>query len=315
MKIGDYIPGFVIVLAIAFFSYFISTLNASFDPLVVSIIVGMLTGNLIGEKEYFGKGSEGAIKIFLPVGIALYGTQLVFDELKFGLIFSIFLVFICLFGLTLIVSRVLNIDRKIAVLLASGLSICGASAIAVISPLVGAKKEDTSISIISVMMLGLVGMIFYPMLYEFFSLTRDEYNFFTGTTLPMLGQVKVAAGSVCPECLNVAMKIKLVRISFLLFVVSVAVFLSGKEEKKIKIPWFIVGFILFAFLGNFTKLLAHVLEYFKASSAFFLSAALAAIGFSVDFDSIVEKGVTPLAALFISWGVVILLIYIIKNLF
>ena len=315
MKIKDYIPGLVIVLVIAVISYYISTLHASFDALVISIIIGMFFGNVLGDKEYFKNGIEAAIKIFLPLGIAFYGTQLSLKELNWGQILTIFLIFLALFGATLFVSRIFNLERKISILLASGLAVCGASAIAVISPLIGAKREDTSISLISVMMLGLTGMIFYPILYELLSLTKNEFAFFTGTTLPMLGQVRVAAGSVSPECVDAAIKIKLIRISFLFFLVTTAIFISGKEEKKVKVPWFIIVFIFFALFGNFTKLLLPLSDYFRNMSGFFLTTALAAIGFSVDLDAIIEKGISPLATIFISWTVVIMIIYIVKSLF
>jgi uncharacterized integral membrane protein (TIGR00698 family) len=315
MKIGDHIPGFGVVLVIAALSYLLSTFHASFDALVLSIIVGMLCGNMIGDREYFAKGVESALKIFLPLGIALYGSQLVLGELRWGQLLSIVLVFSALFGFTLLISSVFSIDRKVAVLLASGLAVCGAAAIAVISPLIGARREDTSISVISVMMLGLTGMIFYPILNDLLLLTRDEFNFLAGTTLPMLGQVKVAALNVCPECLSAAVKIKLIRISFLFFLVTISICFSGEGEKKVKIPWFVIVFILLALGVNLSAALAPAGQYFKWASSFFLSAALAAIGFSVDFDSVIERGILPLGVIFFSWGLVVLLMYLIRNLF
>jgi uncharacterized integral membrane protein (TIGR00698 family) len=310
----DYIPGFLAVLFIAVFSWYISKFHEAFDALVISIVIGMLLGNIIGDRDYFEKGIDGAIKVFLPAGIALYGTQLVFNDLKLGFILIIFLVFISMFGLTLLISKSFNINRRIGLLLASGLSVCGASAIAVISPLIDARREDTSISILSVMLLGLTGMLFYPILYDVFLLTKDEIVFLTGATLPMLGQVKVSAGSISPEILSAAVKIKLIRISFLVFLVTTAIFLSGKEEKKVKVPWFIVVFILLAVFVNSTKMLEPVLGYFKAASSLFLSANLAAIGFSVDFSAVIEEGISPFTTIFLSWGIIILIIYIIMSL-
>jgi uncharacterized integral membrane protein (TIGR00698 family) len=315
MKIEEHIAGFCVVLVIAALSYYLSTFHASFDSLVISIIVGMLCGNAIGSRDYFEKGTESALKIFLPLGIALYGSQLVLDELQWGQLLSILLVFTALFGLTFLVARIFNVDRKVAVLLASGLSVCGASAIAVISPLIGARKEQTSISVISVMMLGLTGMIFYPILNDVLSLTHDEFNFLAGTTLPMLGQVKVAALNVCPECPSAAVKIKLIRVGFLFFLVTISIFFSGEREKKVKIPWFVIVFILLAVAVNVGNALAPAAEYFAWTSSFCLSAALAAIGFSVDFDSVIEQGILPLGVIFFSWGLVVLVMYLIRSLY
>lgn len=314
MKLKDHIPGLAVVLIIALISYYISTMHASLDALVVSIIIGMLVGNLVAKKQYFDKGIEISIKIFLPLGIAMYGSELVFTGMKWDFVFIIFIVFSGLFVLTLYVSKLFGLNRKLAVLLASGLSICGASAIAVISPLIEAKREDTSISLISVMMLGLTGMIFYPILNDFLLLSIDEFSFLAGTTLPMLGQVKVVAGNFSQECLSMAVNIKLIRISFLLFVVTIAIFLSGKEKRTVKIPWFIVVFMLLSVMVNLTDVFVPVMAYFKGLSTFFLSACLAAIGLSVDFNSIIEKGMTPLAVIFVSWGVIILILFLVMSL-
>lgn len=310
MKIKDYIPGLFAAFSISSVSLYFSTLHASFDPLVIAIIIGMFLGNLIVRKDFFEKGVEGAIRIFLPAGIALYGTQLIVLEMSMGIIFGILAVFLVMFGSVFMISRALNLQNKIVILLASGLAVCGTAAIMIISPLIKARRSDTSIAVISVMMLGLTGMVLYPLLYDYLALSMDEFAFLSGTTLPMLGQVKVAAGSVCEECLSAAMKIKLIRISFLFFLVTVTIFLSKKEEKKIQIPWFIILFILFAVVVNVHDAFHPYLGQLKKASSFFLSTALAAIGFTVDFDSIIENGMAPLAAGFLAWSVVVIIIYI-----
>lgn len=313
MKINEYLPGIFFSLVIAFFSYYLSTVHASFDALVISIISGMFIGNLIADEGMFQKGIDAARKIFMPVGIALYGSQLVIAGFQWEEFFSIFIVFAGLFSLTLIVSKLFNHKRNLSVLLAAGLAVCGASAIAVISPLIGAEKEDTSISILSVMMLGLAGMLFYPIISDMFALTAEEFSFFAGTTLPMLGQVKVAASSVSPACLATAVQIKLIRISFLVFVVTLSIFLSGKEEKKVKAPWFVLVFVFLVVVSNAMKMPAAFISSLRVLSGFFLSAGLAAIGFSVDLDAIVKKGLTPLAVIFSSWVITLISIFLIRH--
>jgi uncharacterized integral membrane protein (TIGR00698 family) len=317
MKIEAYIPGTVATLGIALLALTISTFHASFDSLVISIIIGLFLGNFIGRRQSLEEGINLSVRFFLRAGIALYGTQLILKGMHISVLLSTLLVFSSLFGLTLLASRILNIDRKTAILLASGLSICGASAIAVISPLIGAKREDTSISIIAVMMMGLTGIIFYPILYDLFSIETSEFIFFSGTTLPMLGQVKVAVGSICRECIPAAVEIKLIRISFLLFVVPALFFSERRENNSLVpgIPYFIIAFICFAVLTNTVKTLRPLLGYFESASSFLLSAGLAAIGLSVDFESIIEKGISPFAAILISWSVTLVFIYFVRNMF
>ena len=313
MKPKEHIPGLLLACVIAFLSVYIATIHASFDSLVISIIIGMLFNNLVGGQEIFKNGTDTAIRIFLPLGIALYGSQLSFAGMKTGLLFNIFLVFIMLFGLTVMLSRVFRLNMKITILLASGLSVCGASAIAIISPLIGAKREDTSISILSVMMLGLIGMIFYPLLYEFFPLRMEEFSFFTGTTLPMIGQVKVTAGNVNPAFVSSALQVKLVRVAFLIFLIPLIMSLPNRGEKRITVPWFIVVFVLLSLLANTLNPPKDVIDIGRILTTYCLSAGLAAIGFSVDFDAVVEEGLTPFGVILSSWTVVIIVVFLFRN--
>lgn len=309
----NYIPGFLVSVVIASFSLYLSALHASFDALVVSIIIGMLLGNLVGNRDYFSSGLDIGVKALLPVGIALYGMQLSVSGLRPGLVFSIFLVFSALFIFTLLLSRVFRLNSSITLLLASGLSICGASAIAIISPVIRARREDTSISILSVMMLGLIGMICYPLIYDFVSLTKDDFNFFAGATLPMIGQVRVAVGNVCPECLDSALQIKLVRVAFLLFLVPVLVIRQYRIDKQISIPWFVIIFISLSVLVNTVPSIRQFQETARTIGNFCFSAGLAAIGFSVDFDAIIEEGMAPLGVIVAVWSVILISIYLLRN--
>jgi uncharacterized integral membrane protein (TIGR00698 family) len=313
MKPKEHIPGLLLACVIAFLSVYISTIHASFDSLVISIIIGMLFNNLVGGQEIFKNGTDTAIRVFLPLGIALYGSQLSFVGMKTGLLFNIFLVFFMLFGLTVTLSRVFRLNMKITILLASGLSVCGASAIAIISPLIDAKREDTSISILSVMMLGLIGMIFYPLLYDFFPLRMEEFSFFAGTTLPMIGQVKVTAGNVNPAFVSSALQVKLVRVAFLIFLIPLIMSLSNRGEKRITVPWFIIVFVLLSFLANTLNPSKDVIDMGRILSTYCLSAGLAAIGFSVDFDAVVEEGLTPFGVILSSWTVVIIAVFLFRN--
>jgi uncharacterized integral membrane protein (TIGR00698 family) len=304
------LPGIMIVLLITMVSFMLSLIHPSFDILVISIIFGMLAANFIKDRGIFDKGISFALKVFLPAGIALYGTQLSFarTELKFGV--AVIITFIAMFTLTYFISRGIGLKKNVCILLSTGLSICGASAIAVVSPLIKAEKEETSISLIAVMALGLAGMIVYPLLIDILVLNENEFAFLTGATLPMMGQVKVAASSAGTDVLALALKLKLIRISCLIFLPIVAMTLSGRGN-RFYVPWFISVFIVFAIGVNVLKDAGIIVKMAEPVSKFLLSSTLAAIGLSVDIESIAEEGIKPLLSVFLSWGIVVLLIYLI----
>jgi len=308
--IKEILPGITIVLAITIVSFMFSFIHPSFDILVVSIIFGMLIANFIKEKEIFNNGVAFTLRVFLPAGIALYGTQLSFasDELK--LWFCVIGIFVAISVLTYFISRGIGLTENVGILLSTGLSICGASAIAIVSPLIGAKKEEISISVIVIMVLGLAGMIFYPLLTDFLVLNKNEFAFLTGATLPMMGQVTTTAATAGKDVLEVALKINLIRISCLMFLPLIVLIISGRE-KRFYVPWFIVAFIVLAIGVNMIKEARIIKGMAESAGKFFLSSSLAAIGLSVDFDSIVEEGAKPLLAVFLSWGIIVLFLYLI----
>lgn len=314
MSLNPYLPGAALALSIAAFSMALEAYNPSFDAQVLSLVIGMFAGNRLVRRETFRPGVETTLSGLLPAGLTLYSTQLVVTGMRGSFIAYVLLVCGALFGLTLLLARAFNIDRKTALLLASGLSICGAPAVAVISPMLGVRREETSVSVVSLLMLGLIGMIFYPLIHNLFSLSNGEFNFLAGATIPMLGQVKVAAASVCPECLDEAVRVNLLRLSFFLFPMTAVYFLSDRKQSQ-PVPWFMVIFMGGVLGANTTGVFRPFLGQLQALSGFCLAAALAAIGYCIDFDEVIDKGIAPLGVLCLAWGVVLLLMYFIRNIF
>lgn len=301
----DY-SGLLISFLIAILSMILSRYHQSLDSLVLSIIFGMLLSNMLAKREFLNKGIDIMIHLFLPIGIALYGSQLNLsngiDHTRWIIILSTVL---ALFLITAILSQAFGLSKRLSILLASGLSICGASAIAIISPLIRAKKEETSISLIVIMIIGLTSIVFYPFLHDLLGLKASDFALLSGTTIPMMGQVKVTAFQVAgTEGLAEALRYKLIRVSMLLFL-AIGVFILFRErEKGYRLPWFMLIFLILAIMVNSGKLLV-LRGILQPWSSFFLSSGLAAIGLSVDFESVTVEGAKPLISAFLSWIVVL----------
>jgi len=296
--------GLTISLVIAVIAFILSYVHPTFDALAISIILGMLFSNILEDRNFLNNGIDLAIKIFLPVGIALYGAQLSIRDIDLAMTPLVFLTFIAMFTLVYFIAKWFGLRKNIRILLATGMSICGASAIAIVSPLIKSDSEETSISLIVVMIYGLFGMIAYPVFANYFDIGIKEFAFITGTTLPMIGQIKVAASAYGTECVTIALKYKLLRMSFLIFLVTLTVFLSREKDRRIYIPWFIAVFVLLAIAVNIFKL-GRFSDISAPISRFSLATALAAIGMSVDFESITEEGIKPL--IIVALSVIIIL--------
>lgn len=296
-------------ILIALISIGISSLHAGLDSLAISIILGMLIGNLLEKRSFLQPGLNICIRYCLPTGIVLYGSQLIIKEVSLSHLIIVPALFLITFFLTLSLSRLAKMESKLSILLASGLSVCGASAIVVLSPLVGAKREETSLSIISIMVVGLIGLVIYPLFWSYSGLTDEGFALFSGTTLPMIGQVKVVGRLIGEDVLTSSMNFKLSRVFLLMFlIVWFGLMRRGikSTEETFTFPYairlfLVTGFILLVILTNTLGPSVNLQELLGPFSKFFLTVTLAAIGLSVDFDAISKIGPRPLYTIISAW--------------
>ncbi len=306
-QITDRIYGVGLVLVVSVVAYLTSFINPVFDPLVVGILIGIFLANLFEGSRFVEEAAFG-IKVFLPLGIGLYGFQLRFqNHLPAVELLGLVGIFLCLFVLTYLLSRIARLNPRVSTLLATGASVCGASAIAVISPAIGAKRRETSIAILAVMTTGLFWTILFPVIQNLFSLKGQWFGFLAGTTLPMLGLVKVTAVNAGQKALSVALRLKYLRISSLLFMVTLALLFSGIRQRGLRVPYFMFFFLLFAVLTNLTDIPVNALHLLAQASRFFLTATLSAIGLSTSFEALTEEGLKPFMVTFLSISMVIIL--------
>ncbi len=304
------LPGLGLTVLIAAVSHLLSFGHTTLDPLVISMLISIMLGNLIGPRQIFQPGILSARKIFIPLGIMLYGTQLDLRPLGgygAGRIFHI--LFMVFFGMYAIyrLSLALGVRRKMSMLISAGSAICGAAAIMVLSPLIDADKEDTSISLLSITVVGLTGVILYPLFQEILSLSENAYALLCGTTLYQVGQVKAASSLMGMNAMNMALPVKLLRVAMLLPIAAAAPWITEKRSRRVYIPWFIVVFIFLAVLSNLSPELSARRAVIAPYAGFFLSVAIAGIGLSVDLESIIDIGPRPLLAAFLGWSVLIAL--------
>ena len=132
---------------------------SSWLALVVGIVFAIILGNPFEGKT--GKLTS----ILLKASVVLIGfgypisaiSDLSPPEFSYVIIFVILTL---LFGFTL--GKILSVDQKTSDLISSGTGICGASAIAAIASAIKANEKQISISLGTVFILSVSGLIMYP---------------------------------------------------------------------------------------------------------------------------------------------------------
>ena len=148
---SNWLPGIVLVFIIGLAAYSLSRLHHSLDALAMAILIGIVIRAIFGTAEWYLPGVRLGLKIFIPLGIILYGSNLSF---RFSAslppsVIALTLVSMLIFYIVIILlNKLWKVAPKTGELIADGSAICGASAIAVMSPAVEAEPKDTSISLL-----------------------------------------------------------------------------------------------------------------------------------------------------------------------
>jgi len=329
----EYLPGWLVMLIVAVISFCASKLivMGGKNPLeapVIAIVLGILFTNV----GLLPKACAAGVKAFenpLIWGIVLIGASLDFRNLASqGLQMFLVIVVTMLVGFFSIyyLAKAFGLPQRLSILLSVGTTICGGSAIAVTSPLIKAKEEETSYAIGTIGLWGLVAIILYPKIFQLFQHPGIDQIFgvFAGTAIHSTPQV-VGAGFIFSEVAGeTATAVKLVRNPFIAPVAfMVAMWYSWYVSRKAAagefgaeaadaeaethervnwvkaFPWFLFGYFVMVALrtyGFFTEL---GIDVFNQTGRFLILVGMAGIGLNTKFNAFKGIGVKPLVVGFI----------------
>src|SRR5260370_10384867 len=189
--------GFVLAIALGVEASLIAKEIKGWDRLVAAVVLGMLASVAINarEKVYF-KVLPGIIlaqSIFIPIGIALYGKNL---ELKVMLNSSpwLFLQVVGITALTFVfmfwLGKLFGFNERMRYLLGFGSAICGASAIAIASPILESEPNDTPTGLVDNTLAAVISMYLLSAFVLPHVLPRD-FAAAAGTLLHQTGFLKI----------------------------------------------------------------------------------------------------------------------------
>ena len=305
--------GLALVLIIGLAAYWLSTLHESLEALAVALLLGMVVRGVIGDQMRLRPGIQLASKIFIPLGIILYGVRLDIPRLG-GLALPVLahtLVNMALFYLIVLgLHRWWPLRRATSVLLASGSAVCGASAIVVLSPLADAESEDTSVSLIVVTSIGLLGAMLYPALKLIFNWSDQFYAVLAGSTLHQTATVRLAVAGLAQEVVNYALTVKMVRVVMLIPLSFLVAWLGRRQDRSgrstLRQVWFVFAFAAVGLLVSFTPLRSYQ-SSLAPWSTLALGTAMASIGLSMNLGSVIDAGLRPLIIGVVAWLAVLMM--------
>lgn len=300
-------PGALLCAAVACVATFIGSVVPLVGSAIPAVILGVIIACVRKPAGRLSAGISYSGKFVLQCAVVLLGAQL-----SLGAIVQVGLeslpvmlasLVVCLLAAWWI-GRALRIDRDIRTLIGVGTGICGASAIAAVSPVIKAKSSDISYAISTVFLFNILAVLVFPAIGHALHMTPHAFGLFAGTAVNDTSSVVAAASVFSASALGFAVVVKLVRT---LMIIPISVGLAVTEARRAGgaerftarrifglVPWFLVGFLVVASVASTGVIPPDVVTVLTRTSVFLVAMALAGIGMSTDLRAIRTAGVRPL---------------------
>ncbi len=274
-------------------------------PLAIAILIAVIIRNTLPYPQKWKTGIDFAAKKILRFAIIMYGIRLniaVVAHEGLPLIARAAGVIVGAILLTIIIGKLLKVEDNLMMLLAFGTGICGAAAIAAVSPILKAKEEDTAMAVGMIALMGTIFSLLYPAVGSLLHLAPAVYGYWSGFSLHEIAHAALAGAAYGDESLTPALLSKLSRVLLLFPVTLVLVgflkFKKGGTGQKASFPYFLLGFLAVSALGTWGTqqgfLSASVEDAIAQTGTFFLAVAMAALGMSVDLKELKSRALKPL---------------------
>ena len=276
------------------------------EALVIAILLGMAVRSFWNPSERWKAGIAFSAKQLLEVAVMLLGASISFAAIVASgmfLIAAIVGTVVVTLAVSFSLSRMLGLPTKLSILIASGNSICGNSAIAAVAPVIGAHGEDIASSISFTAILGVLMVLGLPLLIPLLQLSATQYGILAGLTVYAVPQVLAATVPAGLVSTQIGTLVKLVRVLMLgPLVVAMSLLaprLHGNSApaqavKRVSpfklVPWFIIGFLLLAALRSFQVIPDLVVAPTTKLAAVLTIVSMAALGLGVDIRVLSNVG-------------------------
>jgi uncharacterized integral membrane protein (TIGR00698 family) len=212
------------------------------SALTIAIVVGIVVGNSVYPRIAASStpGVQFSKQTLLRLGIVLYGIRLTFQDILHvgigGVIIDTIVVCSTFALAWFLGTRLLGLDRKTAMLIGAGSSICGAAAVMATEPVVRGRADQVTVAVSTVVVFGTVAIFLYPFLYHLniFGISSPAaYGLFAGSTIHEVAQVVAAGRAIGEQAAATAVITKMVRVMLLApFLLGLSVYLSRESQPR-----------------------------------------------------------------------------------
>lgn len=317
-------PGLALPLLIMLAAAFVSE-HYGGPQLLYALLFG-LAFHFLHQDERCRPGIEFCAKTLLRIGVALLGARITLSQigrLGIGPLTTAMLGIASTIALGAWLARRFDLKTDFGLLCGAAVSICGASAalaVAAVMPKTEESERHTLLTVVGVTGLSTMAMVVFPLLAKGLRLDDTAAGIFLGGTIHDVAQVVGAGLLLSHETGDVAVIVKLFRVTLLVPVVAALAWYwrrrSGGQgdagRRTPLLPFFLVGFMALVLANSLGVVTPRLNEALGLVSRASLVVAISALGIKTSFEALVKLGWRPMALMLLEtlWLVTVFAVYL-----
>jgi len=328
------LPGLSLAVAIALAASVVGRLLPIVGGPVAGIVIGVAVAALAAPGERWRPGITTASKTVLQASVVVLGSQLSLMQIvRVGL--SSLPVMLGTLTVALVsaywIGRWLGVTGNLRTLVGVGTAICGASAIAAVTPVIGAAGVEVAYAVTTIFLFNVSAVLVFPTLGHLLGMSQHAFGLFAGTAVNDMSSVVAAATTYGHEAATYAVVVKLTR-TLLIIPISLGLAALVARRERVRatdvgtgadvteptvvaevrsrvhvlrlVPRFLIGFLLVAAANTAGLVPVGLHPALSQVSVFLITVALSAIGLSTDLPGLRKAGHRPLVLGAVLWVVV-----------
>lgn len=317
-------PGLALPLLIMLAATFMSE-HYGGPQLLYALLFG-LAFHFLHQDERCRPGIEFCAKTLLRIGVALLGARITLSQighLGVGPLATAVLGIASTIALGAWLARRFDLKTDFGLLCGAAVSICGASAalaVAAVMPKTEESERYTLLTVVGVTGLSTLAMVVFPLLAKGLRLDDTGAGIFLGGTIHDVAQVVGAGLMMSHETGDVAVIVKLFRVTLLVPVVAVLAWYWRRRSnghgdagrRAPLLPFFLVGFMALVLANSVGAVTPKLNDALGQISRACLVIAISALGIKTSFEALVKLGWRPMALMLLQtlWLVAVFAVYL-----
>ena len=267
---------------------------------VLALILGIIFVSIKSHRNLIAPslGTKLLQAGIIIIGLTTTSSTAINLISEFFLQVSLFVIAVFLIGILL--AKAFKINNSLGLLISSGTAICGATAIAAIAPIIKSKPKELLIALSIIFIFNAIAIVAFPLIGQSLEMSYEQFGVWSAMAIHDTGSVIGAAMSYGGNSAEVAATLKLGRT---LWLIPLIIFLSisNNENAQVKLPIFVMIFILAIFMGSIFNIKDEILVVFNHLSDALIISALFCIGSQINFDSIKQTNIKVISFAFVLW--------------